>query len=144
MGMARAVLEVGAFLLRFREEAQRCEELRGHHGVGRAAGAARRQQAADALSAVPTAGFGRSPLLRRVHAMPPTWSALRSLGAGCAAGAVRCREVCPFGVLAKGISVGKRKTGWKVGDAVDVGTGLPSKVPQQQPAFSAGGWILDW
>ena len=47
----------------FREEAQRCEELSGHHGVGRAAGAAPSQQAADALSALPTAGFGRSPLL---------------------------------------------------------------------------------
>lgn len=64
--------------------------------------AAQAQQAVDALSPVPTARKG-SLLL------PPACLALHSLGVGCAVGAVRCQEVHPVGILAKGISAGKQK-----------------------------------
>lgn len=101
----------------FREEAQRCEELPGHHGMGRAVGAAPSLQAADPLW----------QFLLPALAVPCCWKgsptactvAQHSLGMGCAAGAGCCRDVCPVGVLAERIRAAKWKTlAWKQGVTV--------------------------
>lgn len=49
------------------------------------------------------------PLPGRVLLLPPAHLAWHSVGVGCAVGSVRCREVHPVGILAKGISAGKQK-----------------------------------